>query len=151
MSKFFSRLQKMLKEVNTWVVVMTALFTFLAAHFKLLYTRITLPLWLLFLIVLTPYVTFQVFRHYYHRQKRTYKLGDAVQIIADNRKFIVIRYHFWFPLSVVCKEENRNTILSVHQKYLTPFVEKPNTLSDSIFNLTSGIKKPPIGTTVKHL
>lgn len=151
MNKLYTRLQKVLKEVNTWVVIITALFTSIAAHYKLLYIRITIPIWLFILIVLAPYISFQCFKWYKLKQKRVYSLGDTVSIIADSRKFIVIRYHFWFPLSVVCKEENRNTIIYVHQKYLTPYKEKPSRIEDAIFNITSRLEKPTIGATIKHL
>ncbi|MDT8413723.1 MAG: hypothetical protein RQ875_14765 [Vicingaceae bacterium] len=50
-----------------------------------------------------------------------YKTGDAVNVIADSRKFIVVRYHFFRAYYAVCKVENTSVIMSVHQKYLKPY------------------------------
>lgn len=151
MNKFFDKALRVLTRINTWVVLITALFTFIASHYNFLFIRITIPIWLLVLCVIAPYLAFYLFRWCYHRKKRQYKTGDAVGIIADNRKFIVIRYHFWLPLTAVCKEENRNTIIAVHQSYLTPYQEKNKNIDDMINSITNPYHSLAVGTILKHL
>ena len=151
MNKFFDKVFRVLNRINTWAVLITALFTLAASHYNFLFTYISIPIGLLVLCIIAPYFTFYLFRWFYHRKKRKYKTGDVVSIIADNRKFIVIRYHFWFPLSAVCKEENKNAIIAVHQNYLTPYQEKNKTLDDMINNITNPYHSLAVGTSIKRL
>jgi len=76
------------------------------------------------LIAVLPVVLFFFIRAVIGKINHKFKTGTAVGIIADDRKFIVIRYHFWYPKHVVCKLENKTYAMSVHENYLEPFKGK---------------------------
>lgn len=85
----------------------------------------------LFVIGVLPTILFFFVRAIVSRFKQEYKTKDLVNIIADERKFMVIRYHFWRPYYAICKECDKTNSISVHQKYLSPYIEPKD--KDSIF------------------
>lgn len=88
----------------------------------LLTLKITLPLWAVVVLAVVPLWLYFAAMSMYYRATRKYKTGDVVALIADERKFMVVRYLFWFPRHVVLKEFSQNTGLAVNQKYVTAYV-----------------------------
>lgn len=129
----------MLKEFYISAGVLAGIYGYISGIFAI---RVTLPVWILCLIGIGPLVFYLGSRMIYHRRRRKYKPGDKVNIIADNRKFIVIRYMFWFPSTVICKENGRNNILEVNQKYIQPYIppKNPNPLESILGpDINSGV------------
>lgn len=140
LDNFFSRLSWFSTLHLFWVTVTG----FAVWYFNLLNQKITLSLWQLLLLFALPHWVYFVFRLVYLSHRRTYKTGDAVSVVADNRKFIVIRYHFWRPQHLLCKVQNGNNCISVHQKYASTYVEpETHTLNDMINTILQNKKQHP--------
>ncbi len=112
---------------------------------------ITLPLWIFFIILSIPHIIFVLFRMIWYRQKRKFKTGDRVNIIADEREFVVVRYHSFAPLYAICKEVNKSSALSVHQKYLTPFKKNEKHSINDMLNFSRNINKDVPTITIRKL
>jgi hypothetical protein len=102
-----------------------------------LFRTYPVPVWQLLCIAIVPILLYIVSRNVYLGRKRKYKLGDAVMVYADNRKFIVLRHEFYYPKHAVCKAENSNFAISINEKYLTPYKE-PVTLADILKPTATG-------------
>lgn len=86
-----------------------------------LLSSVTIKGYWLVLIAIAPLAFFFLIKTLIGQFNQKFKTNDAVRIIADDRKFIVIRYHFWFPKYAICKLENQVDAISVNEKYLEPF------------------------------
>lgn len=93
--------------------------------------KVTLSIWQIILLIIIPWMYYGLIVRVNGRMKRRFNTGDMVSIVADERKFVMVRYSFWFPQYAICKEYNKDHIVMVHQKYLVNYIEptKPDPLS----------------------
>jgi hypothetical protein len=87
-----------------------------------MFYRVSVPVWLLIVIAPSFFAICRMARIIVMRADRKFAPGDEVSMIADSRKFIVIRYRTFFPHHAVCKLENGCECMSVNQKYLKPYM-----------------------------
>ncbi len=131
-TNFFNGLTKW----HGYALIVYSILVLIIAHYQVLQKIIVLSYWQLVFMVSVPHVVFMILRLIWLTQKRLFKMGDFVNILADERKFIVVRYHTYYPLFAVCKEVNSTDAICLHQKYLEIWQE-----IDKPFNINSMFKK----------
>jgi hypothetical protein len=123
MKTVLSRLKSFFLKTDFYVALACSVVLYALNFLGLLNVTITLKVWLFVIILASPYTLFFVFRTNYLRKHQKFQLGDLVSIIADERKFVVVRYHYWRPSYAVCKLYNELDAISIHQKYITPYTK----------------------------
>lgn len=140
MNKTADRFLNIVTHFNAYVPLIIAVTGYALYWLNWLNYFITILVWQLILILLAPHALFLVARLLWLKQKKIYKTGDFVSIVADQRKFVLIRYHRYIPLYAVCKEYDSCSVITLHQKYLTPWVE-PKRFEELMRNMTTKIKQ----------
>lgn len=121
--KFLNKLLLFVRLLNDSVLIISSIVFIIGIVTGLFMYTITLFIWQLILFILAPWIIYWILLKIHSIRKRKFTRGDAVKMIADNRKFIVIRYHFWLPMVAICKWENHDTVFAVHEKFLQPYQE----------------------------
>ena len=141
-TSIFTTIEKILKLWQLYVILGVLATSYIGFFSGILTMRVNIAVWFLIIISIAPLLFFMLCRYVYLRKKRMYSTGTLVQIIADERKFVAIRYLFWLPNHVVCKQHNTSAIIAVHQKYLTTYKEPTE------FNPLRAFEPPNINTAV---
>jgi len=128
---------------NITTAIIGVISGFALNYFNYLAKQIYMPVWVIILTVAAPNLIYIIVRVIWLRQKRIFRHKTLVSIIADERKFMVVRYHRYRPLCAVCKEVDKNSVIWVHQDYITKW-EEPDT--DSFTKLLD--PRPNINTAV---
>lgn len=120
--------------------IITAIPTALGFIFGWFDKTFCLPFFWLIVIAIIPVLISILYPSFIKRRKKAYKRGDFVKVIADNRKFMIIRYHRLLAKYAICKEINGNVIFTVHEDFLTPYQDSEHhAINERIAHPMSGI------------
>jgi len=130
--KKLSSFLKSISVFNAVAIAISFVSGFALEYFGVLYIKVTIPIWLLLLLTVSPNIVYLLIRLWWLCGKRQYKPKTLVSIIADQRKFMLVRYHKLRPLYAICKEVDNSSVISLHQKYIEPWHNKKPTTNNAI-------------------
>ncbi|NJM13993.1 MAG: hypothetical protein HC896_00165 [Bacteroidales bacterium] len=121
--RVFEKIERFLKLRELYLIVLLAAATYGAWATNILSSHYCLPLWQLLLLAACPLAVYLTARLFYLKKKRRFNRGDAVSVIGESNKYIVIDYMVWRPCHAICKVMDEPRAYGVNEKYLIPYKE----------------------------
>lgn len=132
----------------TTIIGIVALYLFIKGY--LLFV-VPIPVWGVLCLLSFPFIVLHIYLFIIDKKKRIFKIGDAVNIVADNRKFIVVDYSIFCINRLKLKHENHDLVVMVNAKYLSSYKESSHSLYQSLGIMNNPSEQPAVKCTITKL